>query len=121
MEGVIFKGPIEPGSVVRSQGEALPQSIHQIRVTGKVTTVKEAIIFSRFHNAPGVGVIKSSGGEERCGTEDLPETIQSDILQAPVLKETIFLAFTKDLLIALEKSVNGYQNQTSTGNVIPVQ
>ena len=101
MEGIILKWSIEPGSVIGSQGELFLQSVHQIRVAGKISTVQQGIIFTRFHYSPGVLIVPSTSGEEGSGPKDLAETIQGHTQQAPAFEELILLFSAEDLLKTL--------------------
>lgn len=101
MEGLVLKGSIEPGTVIRRQGDPFLQSVHQIGVADKVATVQKSIVFTRFHNSPGVLVVPPTSGEERSGPKDLTETIKGHIQQAPARKELVLLFRAEDLFIAL--------------------
>ena len=101
MEGIVLKWSIEPSSVIWSQGELFLQSVHQIRVAGKVSTIQQGIVFTRFHYSPGVMIVPSTGGEERGGPKDLAETIQGHTQQAPAFEELILLFSVEDLFKTL--------------------
>lgn len=101
MEGLVLKWSIEPSSVIWSHGELFLQSVHEIRVAGKVPTIQQSIIFTRFHYSPGVLIVPSTSREERGGTKDLAETIKGHIQQTPALKELILLFGAEDLFITL--------------------
>lgn len=101
MEGIVLKWSIEPSSVIWSHGELFLQSVHQIWVAGKVSTIQQRIVFTRFHYSPGVLIIPSTGGEERSGAKDLAETIQGHAQQAPAFEELILLFGPEDLFKTL--------------------
>lgn len=64
VEGVVLEGPIETGTIVRGQGEALLQPVNQIRVADKVPTIEKGIVFARLDDAPRVLIVPAAGREE---------------------------------------------------------
>jgi hypothetical protein len=118
MEGLVLKRSVEPSTVVRRHGDLLLQSVHQIRVAGKVTAVQKTIVFTGFHHSPGVLVVPATSGEKRGGAKDLSESIEGHVQQTPAPEELVFLLGAENLFIALNNGLAGVYVTNSATRIL---
>lgn len=64
VESVVLEGPIETGTIIRGQGQALLQSVDQIGVADKVPTIEKGVVFARLDYAPRVLIVPAASREE---------------------------------------------------------
>ena len=98
---VVLKRPIESTAIIRRKWQSFLQPLWQIWVANEVPAVQQRIILPGLEHTPGVRVIKTASGEERCAAKDVAEGSEVDRAEAPGIEELLLFGFAVDLLIAL--------------------